>query len=106
MKKHLITILALCVSTVIAADVVETKVKTTTTTGTLSEYTPGTTFIVKETAGPITYRYGKTISYVTKNGTVLRDDDVRTRIKVGIPVRLKYDLDGDVRVVNSVEIDD
>src|SRR5436190_14137701 len=108
MKKYLLTMLALCASAAFAADTVEktTKTTTTTTSGTLSEYTPGTTFVVKEKSGPVTYRYGKTVKYVTKSGKNLSDEDVKTRIRVGVPVRVQYDMDGDTRIVNRVEIDD
>ena len=34
------------------------------------------------------YRFGKTVTYVTSSGTVLDEDAVRTRIKVGVPVRV------------------
>ena len=107
MKKCLIPILALFTSAVIAADVTETTTtKTTTSTGTLSEYEPTKTFIVKEKSGPVTYRYGKTVSYVTKKGRVLKEDEVRTRIKVGVPVSVHYVTEGDNRVINRVEVDD
>lgn len=107
MKKILIPILALCASAAIAADVTETTTtKTTTSNGTITEYAPGKTFIVKETSGPVTYRYGKTVTYVTKKGKTLTEDDVRTRIKVGIPVSVSYATEGDARIVNRVEIDD
>jgi hypothetical protein len=104
MKKHLLTILAVSASTLIAAEVVTTK--TTTTTGTVSEFAPGRTFIVKETAGPVTYRYGKTVAYVTKAGKPLSDEEVRTRIRVGLPVSVQYTTEGDARVVSRVIIDD
>jgi hypothetical protein len=107
MKKQIIALLAICASAVIAADTVEkTTTTTTTSSGTLHEYTPGTTFVVKEKAGPVTYRYGKTVKYVTKSGKDLSDEDVKVRVKVGSPVRVQYDMDGDVRIVNRVEIDD
>ena len=107
MKKIIIPFLVLCVSAAIAADAVETTTtKTTTTTGTLHEYAPGKTFIVKETTGPMTYRYGTKVSYVTKKGTILTEDQVRTRIKVGIPVSVHYYADGDNRVISRVEVDD
>lgn len=83
-----------------------TTTKTTTSNGTISEYTPGSTFIVKETAGPVKYVYGKTVTYVTKSGKVLTDADVKTRIKVGSPVVVHYGSEGDSRVINRVEIDD
>ncbi len=107
MKKIIIPFLALCVSAAIAADVVETTTtKTVTTTGTIHEYAPGKTFIVKETSGPVTYRYGTKVVYVTKKGTILTEDQVRARIKVGIPVSVHYVLDGDNRVISRIEVDD
>lgn len=47
-----------------AQDQQQTTTTTTTRTttygnGTITEYVPGTTFIVKESTGPVTYRYGK-----------------------------------------------
>ena len=69
--------IALCASAALAADVTETTTtKTTTSTGMLSEYVPSKTFIVKETSGPVTYRYGKKVTYVTKSGKTLTEDDV------------------------------
>jgi len=109
MKKVLIPFFALCASAAFGADVTESTTTTTKTTvgnGTISEYVPGKTFIVKESAGPVTYRYGKKVTYVTKKGKVLTDDDVRTRIKVGAPVSVSYATEGDARVINRVEIDD
>jgi hypothetical protein len=62
--------------------------------------------VVKETAGPVKYRYGKKVTYVTKSGKVLTDADVKTRIKVGSPVSVQYATEGDARVVNRIVIDD
>jgi hypothetical protein len=101
---------AVFATSVIAADVVTEKTTTTTTTttstGTLEEYTPGTTFVVKEEAGPVKYRYGKKVTYVTKGGKVLTDADVKTRVRVGSPVTVHYGSEGDTRIINRVEIDD
>lgn len=94
---------ALAVTTAFAADVVTT---TTTSTGTISEYSPGTTFVVKESTGPVTYRYSKKVTYVTKSGKALTDDEVKTRIKVGVPVSVHYATEGENRVISKVEIDD
>lgn len=105
MKKLLLTILSATAAAAMAADV-ETTTTTTTSTGTISEYSPGSTFIVKETSGPVTYRYGKTVTYVTKSGKKLSDDEVRTRIKIGAPVSVHYIKEGDARVISRVEIDD
>jgi hypothetical protein len=90
----------------IGADVTETTTTTTWGTGTVSEYTPGETFVIKETSGPVTYKYGKKVTYVTKSGKTLTDADVKTRIKVGAPVRVQYASEGDTRIINKVEIDD
>ena len=54
----------------------------------------------------MTYRYGKTVTYVTKSGKTLSEADVKTRIKVGAPVSVHYVTEGDSRVINRVEIDD
>lgn len=109
MKKILIPVMALCASVAFAADKVETTTtttKTTTSTGTVAEYAPGTTFVVKESSGPMTYRYGSKVTYVTRSGKTLSDDEVRTRIRVGAPVSVHYITEGQNRVINRVEIDD
>ncbi len=84
----------------------ETTIKTTTGTGTLTEYVAGTTFITKEETGPVTYRYGKSVTYITKGGKMITSDDLKTRIRVGIPVSVQYVTDGDYRVISRVVIDD
>jgi hypothetical protein len=84
----------------------QTTVKTTTSNGTLTEYVPGTTFIMKESTGPVTYRYGKDVVYVTKSGKVITQDMLNTRVRVGNPVSVHYITDGDNRVISRVVIDD
>ena len=107
MKKTLLSLAcALAATTAFAADEVVSTTTTTTSTGTIHEYTPGSTFIVKESTGPVTYSYGDKVTYVTKTGKVLTDADVKARIKVGAPVSVHYRKDGDKRVVTKVEIDD
>jgi len=86
-KALFIPLLGLIASVAIAADVEKTTTtttKVTTSTGTIAEYAPGTTFVVKETSGPVTYRYGEKVVYVTKKGKTLTEDEVRTRIKIGL----------------------
>src|SRR5215467_6494536 len=66
---------------------------TTTTTegnGTITEYTPGSGIVLREGTGPVRYRFGKTVTYVTRSGRVLDENTVRTRVKVGVPVRVHY----------------
>jgi hypothetical protein len=89
-----------------AAETTTTTTSTTTSTGTIAEYSPDTTFVVKETSGPVKYRYGKKVTYVTKSGKTLTDADVRTRIKIGAPVSVHYTTEGDNRIISKVEIDD
>jgi hypothetical protein len=100
----------LCTGVAFAADKETTTTtqttKTTTSTGTIAEYAPGSTFVVKETSGPVTYKYGKKVTYVTKSGKEIPEAELNTRIKVGNPVSVHYDMDGDHRVVNKVVIDD
>jgi hypothetical protein len=84
----------------------QTKIETTTGSGRLTEYVPGTTFIMKETSGPVTYVYGKTVAYVTKSGKVITENDLKTRIRVGFPVSVQYVLDGSNRVISRVVVDD
>jgi hypothetical protein len=69
-----------------------TTTTTTTTegTGTITEYTPGSAIVLKESSGPVRYRFGKTVTYVTRSGRVLDENTVRTRVKVGVPVRVHY----------------
>ena len=90
MKKILLSI-ALAIAAPFAwAQVSETTTTTTTTEGggTITEYTPGSVIVLKETSGPRTYHFGKTVTYVTRSGKVLDEDVVRTRVKVGVPVRV------------------
>jgi hypothetical protein len=86
----------------------ETTTTTTVTTssGTLTEYAPGSTFVVRETSGPVSYRYGDRITYVTRGGQPLTEEQVRTRVKVGAPVNVHYIIEGEDRVIDRVEIDD
>jgi hypothetical protein len=109
MKKTIMSILCAGIASAVAIGAETTTTSTTTTTtgtGVIEEYTPGSTFVVKEKAGPVKYRYGKKVTYVTKSGKSLSDDEVRTRIRVGSPVSVYYDSDGEEKVINKVEIDD
>jgi len=82
--------------------------KTTTTTagGTITEYEAGKSIVLKEEAGPRTYRFGPKVVYVTKDGTAITEADVKTRIKVGAPVHVHYVKEGDGMVVSRVVVDE
>jgi len=90
-------------------DVPKPQQKTTTTTatatedtGTITQYSPGSAIVLKETGGPVRYRFGKTVTYVTRSGKVLDEKTVKTRIKVGVPVRVHYAGTGENKVVDRV----
>ncbi len=109
MKKMLLSMAVAVVAPFAWAQVSGTSTTTTTTTegsGTITEYTPGSAIVLKETSGPRTYRFGKTVTYVTRSGKVLDEDTVRTRVKVGIPVRVHYVGTGDNVMVDRVILDE
>jgi hypothetical protein len=107
--KRILLSMALAVAAPFAwAQVSETTTTTTTTegSGTITEYTPGSTIVLKETSGPRTYHFGNTVTYVTRGGKVLDPDVVRTKVKVGIPVRVHYVGTGDNVMVDRVILDE
>lgn len=82
---------------------------TTTTTegaGTITEFSPGSEIVLKETSGPRHYRFGKKVVYVTKTGRELDEATVRTRVKVGVPVHVHYAGEGDRMMVDRVVLDE
>ena len=109
MKKLVLSIALACVAPFAWGQVSETTTTTTTTTdanGTITEFTPGSAIVLKETSGPRHYRFGKTVTYVTRSGKVLDENVVRTRVKVGVPVRVHYSGTGDAMVVDRVILDE
>ncbi len=63
---------------------------TTEATGTITEYTPGSAIALRESSGPVRYRFGKTVTYATRSGRVLDEAAVKSKIRVGVPVRVHY----------------
>ena len=108
MKKILLSIALAFVAPFAWGQVSETTTTTTTTdaTGTITEYTPGSTIVLNETTGPRHYRFGKTVTYVTRSGKVLDEDVVRTRVKVGVPVRVHYVGTAPDMIVDRVILDE
>jgi hypothetical protein len=84
-----------------------TSTTTTTTegTGTITQFTPGSAIVLKETNGPVNYRFGKTVTYVTRSGKVLDPNTARTKINVGAPVRVHYVGTGPNKVVDRVVLE-
>jgi hypothetical protein len=46
------------------------------------------------------------VTYVTRSGRTLDEDAVKTRIKVGVPVRVHYVGEGDAMMVDRVTLDE
>jgi hypothetical protein len=108
MKKMLLSIAVAVVAPFAWGQVSETTTTTTTTegNGTITEYTPGSAIVLRETSGPVRYRFGKTVTYVTRSGKVLDEDVVRTKVRVGVPVRVHYVGTGDDMMVDRVIVDE
>ena len=85
-----------------------TTTTTTTTegTGTITEFTPGSAIVLRESSGPVRYRFGKTVTYVTRSGKVLDAATVKSRIRVGVPVRVHYAGTGTNMVVDRVILEE
>jgi hypothetical protein len=108
MKKMLLSIALAVVAPFAWGQVSETTTTTTTTerNGTITEYTPGSVIVLRETSGPVRYRFGKTVTYVTRSGRVLDEDTVRTKVRVGVPVRVHYVGAGEDMMVDRVILDE
>jgi len=108
MRKVLLSMALAVVAPFAWGQVSETTTSTTTTegNGTITEYTPGSAIVLRETSGPRRYRFGKTVTYVTRSGRTLDEDTVRTKVKVGVPVRVHYVGTGDNMLVDRVILDE
>jgi hypothetical protein len=108
MKKTLLSIALAAVAPFAWGQVSSTTTTTTTTegSGTITEFTPGSTIVLRESSGPKHYRFGKTVTYVTRSGRTLDEETVKTRIKVGVPVHVHYLGEGDNMLVDRVILDE
>jgi hypothetical protein len=108
MKKMMLSIALAFVAPFAWGQVSQTTTTTTTTdaNGTITEYAPGSAIVLRETSGPVRYRFGKTVTYVTRSGRVLDEDTVRTKVKVGVPVHVHYSGTGDSMLVDRVIVDE
>ncbi len=96
---------------------VTTKTTTTTTAsttingvvvsdGVVDVYEPGARFVVREASGPVSYNYGPKTVYSTPGGVALTAEQVRTRVRAGLPVRVEYVNEGQSRVIQRVVVED
>src|ERR1700738_4444401 len=104
--KKLILSMALAVAAPFAWAQVSETTTTTEGSGTITTFTPGSTIVLKESAGPKSYRFGKKVVYVTRSGKELDEATVRTRVRVGVPVRVHYVGEGDNMLVDRVVLDE
>jgi len=107
--KKIILSMALAMAAPFAwAQVSQTTTSTTTTegAGTITEFSPGSSIVLKETSGPRSYHFGKKVTYVTRGGKELDEDTVRTRVKVGVPVHVHYLGEGENMTVDRVILDE
>lgn len=74
--------------------------------GVVDVYEPGTRVVLRETTGPVAYTYGPSVVYATPGGVVLTAEQVRTRMRAGLPIRVEYVNEGPVRVVRRVVIEE
>ena len=79
---------------------------TTEGTGTITEYTPGSAIVLRESSGPVRYRFGKTVTYVTRSGRVLDEATVKSKIRVGVPVQVHYTGTAPNMVVDRVILEE
>ena len=108
MKKIALSIALACVAPFAWGQVSQTTTTTTTSdgSGTITEYDPGSQIVLKESSGPRTYRFGKSVTYVTKSGKVLDPDVVKTKVRDGVPVHVHYVGTGDNMMVDRVIVDE
>jgi len=88
-------------STTVATGAGMTQTTTTTTesTGTVTEYTPDQTLVLKtEAAEPLRYKFSKKVTYVTADGKVIHASEIKKDSKV----RVHYVKDGDDMLIDKV----
>jgi hypothetical protein len=79
--------------------VTQTSTTTTESFGTVTDFTPGDSLILKtEAAEPMRYKFGKTVTYVTSDGKVIEASKIRKNSKV----RVHYLKQGDDMLVDKV----
>lgn len=108
MKKVVLSMALVMAAPFAWAQVSETTTTTTTTegAGTITEFSPGSSIVLKESSGPRHYHFGKKVVYVTKSGKELDEDTVRTKVRVGVPVHVHYVGTGDNMSVDRVILDE
>ena len=108
MKKLILSIALACAAPFAWGQVSQTTTTTTTTdaSGTITEYTPGSAIVLKETSGPVSYHLGRSVTYVTRSGKPIDAAVVKEKVKVGVPVRVHYTGTAPDMTVDRVILDE
>src|SRR5215469_16187574 len=108
MKKIMLSIALAFVAPFAWGQVSQTTTTTTTTdaNGTITEYTPGSAIVLKETSGPVSYHLGRSVTYVTRSGRPIDAAVVKEKVKVGVPVRVHYSGTAPDMTVDRVILDE
>ena len=90
-------------TTTSAGGTTESTTTTTEANGTITEYTPGSSFVLNTGTGePTHYRFSKTVTYVTPSGKVIE----ASRVKKNSKVHVHYMREGNDMLVDRVIVDD
>ncbi len=73
-------------------------VTTTTSVGTVSEFSPQAITVTSGSSAPVSYSYSKTTTYVDENGNPVSVETVRS----GVPVTVYYTQEGDRMLASKV----
>ena len=81
----------------------ETTTTTTETVGTVTDFNPGAQLVLSTSAGqPVTYKFSKTVTYMTPDGKVIE----ASKIKKNSKVRVHYIKEGNDMLVDKVIVTD
>jgi len=86
-----------------AGGTTESTTTTTERSGTITEYTPGESIVLKDESGePVRYKFSKHVTYVTPDGKVIDASHVKKDAKV----RVHYEREGNDMLVDKVIVTD
>ncbi len=89
-------------TTTSAGGVTESTTTTTDASGTITEFTPGSSIVLSSGSGsPTSYKFSKTVTYVTPSGKVIE----ASKIKKSDKVRVHYTRDNGDMVVDKVIVE-
>ena len=90
-------------TTTTAGGTTESTTTTTESSGTITEYMPGSSIVLNTGSGePTHYKFSKTVTYVTPDGKVIE----ASRVKKNSKVRVHYIKEGSDMLVDKVIVTD